>query len=100
MAKLPWRFQGDVAYGESDPTVTIFMGNLKTDEETGAVSVEQDTSNPITMPLSKFAKMAKDGIAVDELDAVATREREKRIAAREEAKRVAAEAAAAAKDGE
>lgn len=58
MAKLPWRFQGDIAYGESDPLVTVFMGETMTDTDTGVVSIHQDTRNPVTLRLSELASAA------------------------------------------
>lgn len=85
MAKHPWRFQGDIAYGESDPMVTVFMGDLETDEDTGDVSVRQDTRNPVTMRLSEL-KNAAHLASPDEMEKVRVKQRDDRVAAAAAAK--------------
>lgn len=52
MPKHPWRFQCDVPYGETDPVVTVFMGEVFTRDD-GSVFVEQSISVPVLMPLSQ-----------------------------------------------
>jgi hypothetical protein len=54
MAKHPWRFQGDIAFGETDPVVTVFMGDLETGED-GGRSIRQDVRDPVRMKLSQLA---------------------------------------------
>jgi hypothetical protein len=58
MAKQPWRFQGDIAYGETDPVVTVFMGEPERDGETGEMVIRQDARNPVTMKLSELKSAA------------------------------------------
>jgi hypothetical protein len=54
MANVPWRFQADIAPGETDPVVTVFMGDTYVDEESGQTRVRQDTVDPVTMKLSEL----------------------------------------------
>jgi hypothetical protein len=54
----PWRFQGDAAYQEKDPQVTVFLGELETFD--GKVMIRQDVRNPVTMKLSQFVAMIGD----------------------------------------
>lgn len=85
MAKVPWRFQGDIAYGEKDPLVTVFMGETETDEETGEVSTRQDTRNPITMKLSELTS-ASHIADPDTMGKVADVQKQARVKARADAK--------------
>lgn len=87
MAKVPWRFQGDIARGEIDPLVTVFMGDEVTDEGTGVVTVRQDVSDPVVMKLSELAS-ASHLADPKKMDEVATKQRGKRIADRREAERL------------
>lgn len=95
MAKLPWRFQGDIAYGQTDPTVTVFMGETETDEETGIVSIRQDVRNPVTMPLSEL-KSASHLADPKKMQEVAEGQGKARAVAREVARFAEAQAALAA----
>jgi hypothetical protein len=65
MALLPWRFQADVAKGEIDPPVTVFMGPERAvmDDDgnpTEATFVEQSTGDPIQLPLSQLSAALAD----------------------------------------
>jgi hypothetical protein len=58
MAKHPWRLQGEIAKGETDPVVTVFMGAERAimddnGEPTAETFIEQDASDPVTLPLSQ-----------------------------------------------
>lgn len=60
MAKFPWRLQGDIAQGEIDPVVTVFMGAERAvmDDDgnpTAEVFIEQSTADPVMLPLSQVA---------------------------------------------
>lgn len=52
MARAPWRFQCDVPYGETDPMVTVFVGEVLTRGD-GSKFVEQDVNHPVQMKLSE-----------------------------------------------
>jgi hypothetical protein len=56
--KVPWRFQGDISYGETDPVMTVFMGEVLKDEA-GNVTVRQDVTNPVVMKLSALGDALK-----------------------------------------
>lgn len=65
MALLPWRFQAEVAKGETDPLVIVFMGPERyvMDDDGQATTdtfVDQDTSNPVQMPLSELPAALAD----------------------------------------
>ena len=58
MAFLPWRMQGDMTKGETDPLMTVFMGveRAVVDDDgkpTGDTFIEQNTNNPVVMKLSE-----------------------------------------------
>jgi hypothetical protein len=58
MALYPWRLQGDIARGETDPTVTVFLGAERAvmdenGEPTAETFIEQDTREPLQMALSE-----------------------------------------------
>jgi len=58
MALYPWRLQGDIAKGELDPMVTVFLGpeRAKMDDQgnpTTETFIEQTTSDPVQMKLSE-----------------------------------------------
>lgn len=55
MAKAPWRFQGDIKPGETDPMVTVFLGRVVEDDD-GETEVLQDTGDPVQIKLSDFVK--------------------------------------------
>jgi hypothetical protein len=60
MALFPWRFQAEVAKGEADPVVTVFVGPERAtlDENgdpTGGTFVEQSTLDPLEVPMSQLA---------------------------------------------
>ena len=72
MAKLAWRFQADVAKGETDPIVTVFMGPERAvldedGEQTGESFIEQNTSDPVLVPLSELANAIADPAVMDEI---------------------------------
>ena len=75
--KHPWRFQGDIAYGETDPMITVFMGEVETDED-GKTSIRQDTRYPVQMKLSELAGLS-DLVNAQKLDGIriANKEAEK-----------------------
>ena len=62
MALYPWRFQAEVAKGETDPMVTVFVGAERVvindaGEPTNDTFIQQDTSDPIMVPLSQLASV-------------------------------------------
>ena len=67
MPKRVWRFQGDVALNETDPMVTVFLGNIETNEDTNEDEVRQDVRNPVTMPLSEFVVLVSGPIKHDDV---------------------------------
>jgi hypothetical protein len=70
MALFPWRFQAEVPNGESNPLVTVFMGPERASmddagEPTGDTFVQQDTSDPVQIPLSELpAALANPSVLV------------------------------------
>ena len=54
MAVVAWRFQCDPALGETDPMVTVFVGDTFTNDETGERTVQHDTTNPASVKLSEL----------------------------------------------
>jgi hypothetical protein len=65
MALLPWRFQADVVKGETDPTVTVFVGPERQTVDadgngTGVTFIDQVTANPAVLPLSQLAAALAD----------------------------------------
>ena len=65
MAIYPWRFQADVAKGDLDPMVTLFVGPERhvlddNGEPTEATFVQQDTSNPVQLQLSDLSAVLAD----------------------------------------
>lgn len=75
--KRVWRGQFEVPYGAADPKVTLYLGPVETDDETGDISVRQDTRWPVEMPLSQVLAYLQGGIKHSDLAA----ERAKLIAA-------------------
>lgn len=63
MATYPWRFQADLKAGESDPDVTVFVGDMHTNSVTGEEKIYQDTSNPEIVKLSELASFVATGMA-------------------------------------
>jgi hypothetical protein len=58
MALFPWRLQAEIPKGAVDPVVTVFMGGeravLDADgNPTAATFIEQNTREPVQMPLSE-----------------------------------------------
>jgi len=62
MATYPWRFQADLTPDNPDPDVTVFVGDVITNSTTGEEQVHQDTSNPMTVPLSELATFVATGM--------------------------------------
>jgi hypothetical protein len=65
MALLPWRFQADLAKGEIDPQVTVFVGPERqvVDADgngTGVTFIDQVTTSPAVLPLSQLAAALAD----------------------------------------
>jgi len=56
MAKRIWRVNFDISATETDPTVTVYVGKVETDDDTGAVTVRQDTRWPVVKKLSEITK--------------------------------------------
>lgn len=54
MAKHPWRAQVDIALGETDPVMTVFMGTVFTDPDTGKDFIRQETNDPVLIKLSEL----------------------------------------------
>lgn len=54
MSKHPWRAQVDIAIGDTDPIMTVFMGTVFTDPDSGAQFVRQDVNDPVMMKLSEL----------------------------------------------
>lgn len=73
MAIYPWRFQADVAMGEVDPMVTLFVGPERhvlddNGEPTiGETFVQQDTSNPVQLKLSELPAALADPSTITRL---------------------------------
>jgi hypothetical protein len=63
--KQVWRFQSDPPMGEKDPMVTVFLGELETYD--GAVSIRQDTRDPVTMKLSEMVALIATPDKIGEL---------------------------------
>ena len=63
MATYPWRFQADLKAGESDPDVTVFVGDMHTNSVTGEEKIYQDTSNPETVKLADLSSYITTGMA-------------------------------------
>lgn len=59
MTRQPWCFQCDIEYGDTDPIVKVFMGEVETDDETGVTSIRQDTRYPVEIPMSKLTSIAE-----------------------------------------
>ena len=65
MAIYPWRLQADVAKGDTDPTVTLFVGPERhvlddNGEPTAETFIQQDTTNPVQLPLSELGAVLAD----------------------------------------
>jgi hypothetical protein len=65
MAFLPWRIQGDITKGETDPPITVFTGveRAVVDDDgkpTGDTFIEQNTSNPVVLKLSEVPTALAD----------------------------------------
>jgi hypothetical protein len=65
MALYPWRLQGEIGKGETDPMVTVFMGAERAvmddnGEPTAERFIQQDTKNPAVMKLSEVAAALAD----------------------------------------
>jgi len=69
MAKVPWRLQGDIPLGVSDPEITVFLGDVWTNSE-DEQKVDQSTADPVVMKLSELAAMIVD------TEALAAKQRE------------------------
>jgi hypothetical protein len=55
MPTLPWRFQADLTPENTDPDVTVFVGDTITNDVTGEKKVHQDTANPEIVRLSELS---------------------------------------------
>ena len=65
MAIFPWRLQGEIVKGETDPLVTVFIGPERyvlddAGEPTATTFVQQDTGNPVQMKLSELPAALAD----------------------------------------
>ena len=74
MALYPWRFQAEVAKGEIDPEVTVFVGGERfvlddNGEPTSETFIQQDTSDPVRTTLSGLSGLLADTAALTELRA-------------------------------
>lgn len=76
MAKYPWRVQGDIAHGERDPVLTVFMGEVRTDED-GRMYIEQETRDPVEMRLSEIESVL-DLVDAKKLDGKRIEQKESR----------------------
>lgn len=65
MSKRPWRIQGDIAHGENDPILTVFLGDVEHDDH-GNPSVRQDVRSTVLMRLSALAGASDLAEKVDE----------------------------------
>jgi len=63
MATYPWRFQADLKPGDTDPNVTVFVGDMHTNSVTGEEKIYQDTFNPEIVKLSELASFVATGMA-------------------------------------
>lgn len=67
MTLYPWRLQGDIKMGETDPMVTVFLGQevAVVDADGNATSetaIYQNTNNPAVMKLSELVTTITDPI--------------------------------------
>lgn len=69
--RYPWRIQGEVKPGETDPMMTVFMGQTRGDQ------IEHDVTDPVEVPLSKLVSTL-DG---DQLQAINEQQVASRVAA-------------------
>ncbi len=54
MPTYPWRFQADLSVDQPDPYVTVFVGDVHTNDSTGEKKIYPDTSDPMTVRLSEL----------------------------------------------
>jgi len=78
MAVLPWRFQADLkidntvtptVVADTDPDVTVFLGETYTSDLSGERALRQDTTNPLVMKLSElpaFLTSSVSGVAKED----------------------------------
>jgi len=55
MSAYPWRFQADISADNLDPDVTVFVGDMFTNDTTGEKTLYKDTNNPETVKLSELS---------------------------------------------
>jgi hypothetical protein len=63
MATYPWRFQADLKEGDTNPDVTVFIGDTITNDETGEKIVHQNTADPVIVKLADLASYVETGMA-------------------------------------
>lgn len=57
MAKLPYHFQGVITPDNLDPNVSVFMGEMYTNDDTGEKTIVQLPEPPQTVKLSELQTM-------------------------------------------
>jgi hypothetical protein len=62
MATYPWRFQADLTEGDTDPDVTVFIGDTVTNDATGEKTLHQNTADPVIVKLSELAGFIETGM--------------------------------------
>lgn len=63
MAAYPWRFQADLKAGDTNPDVTVFLGDTVTNDTTGEKTVHQNTADPVVVKLSDLSNYIATGMA-------------------------------------
>jgi hypothetical protein len=63
MSTYPWRIQADIQEGEYDPDVTVFLGDVYTNDVTGVKTLHRGTADPVVVKLSELTTFIADGMA-------------------------------------
>jgi hypothetical protein len=62
MATYPWRFQADLKEGDTNPDVTVFIGDTVTNDTTGEKTIHQSTADPVIVKLADLATYVETGM--------------------------------------
>jgi len=63
MAIYPWRFQCDLQEGDTNPDVTVFIGDTTTNDTTGEKTLHKGTNDPEIVKLSDLSNYIATGLA-------------------------------------
>jgi len=62
MTTYPWRFQADLTPGVINPDVTVFIGDLMTNNATGEQTLARTVNDPVVVKLADLSEFIITGM--------------------------------------